>query len=227
MSKVREYARLVADRKACRQCVSSTNPARVHGGRHDSDQIGPWSLWQGNLDASLMVVGQDWGDEGYFVRGRGRDGSRNPTNLALAELAGIAGVSIGDPDSREGRDAAFFTIAILCLKDASGGLQGTVQSLWFDNCAAFLRRQVEIVRPSVVVGLGERAYRALLASFNLKAEGFRAAVEAPEGAELNADTRAFAAYHCGARIRNTHRPMAEQRDDRRRIRPFVTDSRRA
>lgn len=53
------YAALVRRRKACR---SLTNPGKCEGGIQDSDQIGPWSLWQGNLSADLLVVGQDWGD---------------------------------------------------------------------------------------------------------------------------------------------------------------------
>jgi len=146
MSKLAGYAQVVTARKACHLCAGLTNPADVEGGRFDSEHVGAWSLWQGNLDASLMVVGQDWGDETYFIRREGREGPRNPTNLALVELVGIAGISIGEPGSSVGRDIAFFTNAILCLKGSDGGLQGKVQASWFDNCAQFLRRQIEIVR---------------------------------------------------------------------------------
>ena len=38
-----------------------------------SAQIGPWSLWQGNLDAEIMVIGQDWGDKNYFTKNKGHD----------------------------------------------------------------------------------------------------------------------------------------------------------
>src|SRR5262245_8278834 len=126
MSKPSDYSQLVTARKACHLCAGLTNPADVHDGRFDSDHIGAWSIWQGNLDASAMVVGQDWGDMSYFVRHEGREGPRNPTNLALVELAGIAGLSIGEPGSTVGRDVAFFTNAILCLKSSEGGLQGKV-----------------------------------------------------------------------------------------------------
>jgi DNA polymerase len=27
--------------------------------------IGPWTQWQGNLNAELMIVGQDWGGTEY------------------------------------------------------------------------------------------------------------------------------------------------------------------
>jgi len=221
MTKSNAYAELTATRKACHRCRGLTNPADVEGGRLDSKHIGAWAIWQGNLDATLMVVGQDWGDTAYFVRHQGKDGPRNPTNLALVELVGVAGVPIGDPTSAEGRDVAFLTNAILCLKDPSGGLQGKVQASWFENCAWFLRRQIEIVHPRVVVGLGQRAYEAILGGFGVRSGVFRGEVERDDGRVLPNGTRAFAVYHCGARIRNTHRPMERQREDWKRIRPFI------
>jgi len=221
MSKPSDYSQLVTARKACHLCAGLTNPADVHEGRFDSDHIGAWSIWQGNLDASAMVVGQDWGDTSYFVRREGREGPRNPTNLALVELAGIAGLSIGEPGSTVGRDVTFFTNAILCLKSSEGGLQGKVQRVWFNNCARFLRRQIEIVRPTVVVGLGERAYQTILRGFDMTSGPFRSEVHNPRGTVLPTGSRAFAVYHCGARIRNTHRPMSAQRGDWKRIRPFL------
>jgi len=44
------YTALVHGRKACRACTALVNPAACDGGVYDSGQIGPWSLWQGNLN---------------------------------------------------------------------------------------------------------------------------------------------------------------------------------
>ena len=225
MMKARTYTRLIADRKACHICCDLKNPADLEGGRFDSEHVGAWSLWQGNLDASLMVVGQDWGDTKYFVQHKGREGPRNPTNLALVKLIAKVGIMIGEPGSESGRDVAFFTNAILCLKRAQGGLQGKVQRAWFDNCASFLRRQIEIVHPVVVVGPGEHAYRAILRGFAMECGSFRSEVAAAHGKVLPNGSRAFAVYHCGARIRNTHRPMDMQREDWARFRRFLIPNR--
>jgi uracil-DNA glycosylase family 4 len=222
MNKIAEYTTLVAARKACHRCLALglTNPVDVDGGHFDSDEIGPWSLWQGNLNASLMVVGQDWGGTKYFNKNGGRDAPRNFTNLALIELLGKAGFSIRDIDSQEGQNILFFTNAILCLKH--GNLDAKVQKVWFDNCASFLRKQIEIVNPVVVVGLGELAYRAILFGFNMKAGQFRAEVETEKGIMLPNGTRAFAVYHCAKGSQNRNRPMDAQRKDWMRIRPFIT-----
>lgn len=216
MDKLAEYAGLVSGRKACHQCSGLCNPSDVEHGSLDTDQIGPWSLWQGNLEATIMVVGQDWGDVAYFEKNRGHGLAQSFTNRALVELLAIAGVAVEPLGASELRHVAFFTNAILCLK--SGGVQGRISRDWFQNCRHFLRRQIEIVQPQVVIGLGQHAYQSILATFDLSARPFRLEVEAKDGRLLPNGTRAFAVYHCGARIRNTVRTLDEQKCDWRRIR---------
>src|SRR5438046_137572 len=155
-SKQAEYATLVAGRKTCHACSGLVNPSDYAAGRHDSPEIGPWTRWQGNLDANLMIVGQDWGDTAYFDRNGGLDVSANRTNRTLCSLLRSIGIEIDQIDQRAkvtGRGQIFLTNAILCLKTV--GMQGTVASQWFLNCGArFLRPQIEVVGPKVVVCLG-------------------------------------------------------------------------
>ncbi len=59
-SKHEAYERLVAARKACKRCRPRlANPAYIAEGHLDSAEIGPYSRWQGNLYAPIVVVGQD------------------------------------------------------------------------------------------------------------------------------------------------------------------------
>jgi hypothetical protein len=119
------YRQLVHDRKTCRACSGLTNPSICGDGAYDSDQIGPWSLWQGNLDADLMIVGQDWGDEAYFLQNAGHESHKNPTNETLRKLLASIGIEIEPPSKERGFGGQlFFTNAILCLK--TGGLQAHV-----------------------------------------------------------------------------------------------------
>ena len=65
---------------------------------------------------------------------------------------------------------------MLCLKE--GGLQGSVERQWFENCGShFLRRQIEIIAPRVVVALGQMAYEAVLRTYGFKVGPFRKAVD--------------------------------------------------
>jgi hypothetical protein len=197
------YAELVRARKACRLCCPQlTNPSAFEDGRYDSEHIGPWSRWQGNLDAKVLVVGQDWCDTRYFKKHSGWEKRGNRTNTTLVKLLGSIGLSVPSPGtSPTSVPTVFFTNAVLCLKE--GGLQGPVRSEWFLNCRSYLRRQIEIVRPLVVVGLGQRAFESILAAFDLTPPAFRAAVQDPLGTAIPPGSRVFAVYHCGSRILNT------------------------
>lgn len=210
-----EYAELVARRKVCRACAELTNPSTVDDGAFDSDHIGPWSRWQGNLSADLMVIGQDWGDTRYFRRFKGLDEDRNPTNRTLMSLLQSTGLIIGPPSSAGSNSRVFFTNAVLCLKE--GGLQGPVRAAWFQNCAPFLRRQVEIIAPRVVATLGEHALQAVRQAFGLPRQNLASAVADAEGEILVGNTRLIAVYHCGARVLNSHRSIDAQMQDWTRI----------
>ena len=72
---------------------------------------------------------------------------------------------------------------------------------------------VDLVQPRVVATLGERAYHAVAAAYEIPALPFKAAVEREGGFQLNRRTTLFPVYHCGARILNTHRPFDQQKAD--------------
>jgi uracil-DNA glycosylase family 4 len=191
-----------------------TNPSTL---QFDSDEIGPWTLWQGNLDAEILVVGQDWGDVEFFVRHAGNEvGVPNPTNKALQRLLASTGISIPPPQVDPRAGSAFFTNAILCLK--RNGLQAKVPEACFRNCASFLRRQIEIVSPNVVIALGYAAYRAVCRAFELQSLprlSDAVARELPE--QLPTGAKLVAVYHCGNRGMRA-RSFEQQTMDWQRVR---------
>ena len=163
-----------------------------------------------------MIVGQDWGSHRSYERQLGLDLASNATNRRLRELLALVGVEVPDVADQPASSGAFLTNAILCLK--GGGSQSAVATEWFANCGtSFLKPQIELVRPRVVVTLGQRAYEALMNAFGLPRRKFREAVESP-GVSLASDVTAVAVYHCGRSVRNKHRRDAEQERDWRRVR---------
>ncbi len=216
MNRKCEYAALVAERKRCHLCTGLRNPADPELPALDSDQIGPWSRLCGDLDATLMVIGQDWGDVHYYIKNRGLDDVRNRTTRTLEELLLGIGLKVALSETGRANRGVFLTNALLCLK--AGGMQAPVEQQWFTNCAnRFLRRQIEIVAPRVVVCLGQKAYEAVLNAFRLESLAFRRAVEAESGIILPNQSRLLAVYHCGQRILNTHRSLDQQRRDWHRV----------
>jgi DNA polymerase len=231
MTKEAHYAALVSRRKAYDpKPFGLENPAWIAEGAYDSDHIGPWTRWAHDLDASVMVVGQDWGDARYFIENKGLDKAGNPTNEALASLL----ASIGRPvppipcqlaadDADRGICGVWLTNACLWLK--GGGMSAPVKREWFgEHSAEFLHAQVELVEPRVVVALGSHAYDCLMAAYGVPARGgpFRLVVERRSGVRVNAQTVVVGVYHCGARIQNTVRSIDQQLNDWTRLKPLLT-----
>lgn len=214
--KQKQYNALVEKRKKCQLCVGLSNPASKQLYRLDSKEIGPWSRLHGDLDADLMIVGQDWGDVAYFERNGGLDDLNNPTMRNLEWLLNQIGVDVSVTTYSTRHRRLFLTNSILCLK--TGGMQAAIDPNWVENCGNhFLRRQIEIVRPKVIVGLGAIAFHAILLSFGLRKVALRQAITDTNGNELLPGVKLFAAYHCGAGTVNRNRNLTQQLEDWSRI----------
>jgi len=169
------YLKLVDDRKNCHLCKDHglTNPSVCEGGRHDNTgHIGPWTQWQGNLDAELMVVGQDWGSVGYYVRNEGIEKDTNETNRNLCDLLSSIGTHVKLPNQPQVERPLFFTNAVLCLRPGNGLTGPTPPRACFRNCSStFLKPQIVLVNPRIVVSLGFEAYCAILKAYGKKPHG--------------------------------------------------------
>ena len=215
LDKLELYEQLVKKRKNCAKCLSLnlTNPSACAGGQYDADHIGPWTSWHGDLDADLMIVGQDWGGSDYYIDQKGIETDDNDTNINLQILLASIGYKVALP--REPRRPAklFFTNAVLCLKQ--GRLTGRVRSQCFINCGrAFLRPQIELVQPKVVVTLGFSAYKAVVRAFGHRPRtSMRDAVQTT--AVLGRATL-VPVYHCGY-LGSLSRSLSEQKKDWERV----------
>ncbi len=219
-TKQQQYNALVEKRKACRLCVGLSNPAEPTLRRFDSDQIGPWTRLHGDLDAQLLIVGQDWGGVKYYNDNKGLDKLDNPTMCNLEKLLNHIGIHVSVTTYANDGRGVFLTNAVLCLKD--GGLQAKIEPKWVTNCGSnFLRQQVEIVQPKVVVGLGAFAFHAVLRAFGHPIVELRDAIADTQGCEILDGVRLFAAYHCGKGTINRNRDLKQQSTDWERIQRFL------
>ena len=202
------YELLVSKRKRCALCASlcMTNPSTESLRRFDGAEIGPWTRWQGDLEAKLMIVGQDWGGQPSFVRQAGwnLDGETNRFLRRLLESVGV-NVDAPAPGASVNRSGVFATNAALCLKAA--GDSGTVPAPCFRNCRdAFLKPQIEIVKLPVVVCLGFDAYAATMRAFGLNPERtMRDAVESKQRIRILDGTEIVPVFHCGRQGQRTRR----------------------
>jgi DNA polymerase len=211
-----QYAELVAARKKCRRCDGLCNPNDKTVRRFDSNEIGPWSILHGDLKARLMIVGQDWGDVDYFVKNKGRDDLKNRTMRNLQSLLERNSLSFDLQSYSEMDRGLFLTNAVLCLK--SDGMTSKIDRKWVKNCGnSFLRRQIEIVRPRIVVGMGKLAFHAILRAFDMPVVALNDAIHDRRGIEIQKSVRLFACYHCSPGTISRNRDLRQQTLDWKRI----------
>ena len=222
MKKQEVYNSLVRQRKKCRSCRGLVNPAVYEGGKFDSSEIGPWSLWQGDLNAKIMIVGQDWGDKAYFTKWKGADQpSGNPTNSNLQKLLHQLHIDIKGPRETQ-EHKIFLTNLILCLKD--GGLQAPIQDEWLTNCCEeFFRNLVELIRPRVVLALGKRVSEAILNLYEIPHRKTWTLNQLMQSGPFNLfdTTYLFPVYHCGASGVNRNRSFEDQNTDWKKVADWV------
>jgi hypothetical protein len=212
-----DFDALIAARKACRICVDRS-PGKLRSCAEfpfDPAVVSHWEQWLGHRNPKLLLVGQDFGNVAYFVRHRGRDDPHNKTNQNLYRLLTEAGIAVTDPARRDPAAPVFLTNAILCIKE--GAMNGAILASWIDCCAdRHLLPLMRLLRPPVVVGMGNGGWRAVRRVFGLLAAPQRI-LQAAGSCWMAADqTRVFAVGHPGP-LGIINRPWPQQVSDWRRI----------
>jgi len=196
INKISAYKKIVSKRKAYKFPEGLVNPSEVLNGIYDiEDHIGPWSAWQGNINADILLVGQDWGSVDFFIECEGGHLDHSITNRHLRELFHILGIEIGYPDHPEPDTPVFFTNAVLGLKD--GSMTSTIKSSWLKNGAeTLLKPIIDIIEPKIIITLGKKAYDAMSIIYPLKKDALKNLINI-NPIELPDGTLLFAFYHCG------------------------------
>ncbi|MCU0918123.1 MAG: uracil-DNA glycosylase family protein [Planctomycetes bacterium] len=236
--KVDVYAQLVQSRKRCTLCQEAqsrlelNNPATYSAGAFDSGELGPWTRWQGNLDAEILIVGQDWGGTDDLENHGGCEPPDNPTNTAIAGFLRALGLDVDDPPSsydtatgRFGRHGTvFLTNAILCIK--SGDIQATVTQQWFTNCGPkFLRPTIELIDPLVVVTLGGMAAHGIQVAYGLQKRKLKEIFADPSPTWITDRVYRLPLYHPSWKTWR-FRSREQQTSDWRRIAPISDEVKR-
>ena len=213
------YQKLIEEAKASYPLLNPSGPSAGKGlfWHKYCREINLWTYWQGRgqLDAKLMLVGQDWGNpwdqslkalmDCIHQQGSGpipdyMEKSGNLTDWNLAKLFHEIGYDITKPC----RDL-FFTNFVLGCRNYN--ISGGFRKEWARHDEPYFYRLVNIIEPSVVLCLGKATFCAVLHSFGLDKqirvgryntfiEGPQNPVEVmlPSGKQLHV----FALAHCGA-----------------------------
>jgi len=209
------YRNLVEQRKRCRLCQASDDCVNLGGASRlrnpaerpelDSEHLGPYTRWQGNLRAPILVVGQDSSNFLTYAEKQGDfPGKRVRTNLRLVDLVASAGITIEAPERGSSRaGSCFFTNAVLCLKDGPY-MTGPIGEEDFRRCGEhFLRPTIKLVTPRVVVTLGMVALAAVSWAFAREVPTLFHSTVGQFLPDLPGGARLFPVYH-PARVAPKH-----------------------
>jgi DNA polymerase len=214
MTKESEYNQLVSARKNCFLCkeFGVTNQSETP---YDTNSIGKWSDWQGNLNAKIMVIGQDWGSLKYWLDNHGTDYEKNPTNLNLIQLFEELGFKIGTIFNPNPNEPLFFSNAVLCLK--SGTMSASIPQRCFRQCGSrFLKPLIDIIKPEILITLGTAPFKSILGLYNpegwIKVPPLRDVMRKSPIILNREGLKLFPVYHCGG-LGLTNRKLLEQKKD--------------
>ena len=135
-----KFAKLTCEAKACVLCSRMANSIRV---------IGPAS---GSLNSPILIIGEAPGRLGADASAIPFHGDRAGDNFeALLEQVGLT------------RHDCFITNAALCNPKDDKGNNSTPTRSELQNCSGFLKRQIDLVDPRIVVTLGGQALNSIKA----------------------------------------------------------------
>ncbi|GAA4342099.1 uracil-DNA glycosylase family protein [Flaviaesturariibacter amylovorans] len=133
-----EFANLCKEVKECLRCPRMANSLRVLNSS------------SGSITSRVLFIGEAPGRLGADGSGIPFHGDKSGHNFeALLSGAGLS------------RSIIFVTNAVLCNPKDEKGNNSTPTKLETANCATFLKKQIELVDPTVIVTLGASALKAL------------------------------------------------------------------
>lgn len=162
-----------------------------------SDSLRVLSRSAGGIGSPIMFVGEAPGRLGADSSGIPFHGDKAGHNFEeLLEFAGFTRADI------------FVTNAVLCNPKDSKGNNAPPSGAEVENCASYLRQQIELVDPKIVVTLGACALRAtaLISHHSLELR------QSVRTSNKWFDRRLIPLYHPGQRAM-IHRSFANQRSD--------------
>jgi uracil-DNA glycosylase len=211
----KSYKKLVEKRKQCKLCagygmVNSSSIPKL-----DCNEIGLWSEWQGNIKAEVMVVGQDWGTQNFFLKNEGKPEDNSPTNKHLIILMKELGIQINAPSAEKDSGATFFTNAVLCLKEGNDSTK--IRNGCLKICSeTFLGPLMQIIKPKTIIALGRVAYLGCLIADEKSTktpDGFLNLVKKHHYDVLSYGGKLFPVVHCSPVVCNLTRSLKEQIQD--------------
>jgi len=191
--KQNRYNQLVDERKKYHfQGSDIVNPSKL--GIEYDEHLNAWAYWHGNLNADILLIGQDFGDIKYYRNNKGKDEKDNQTNVNLTSLFNELGIDIGTPDKPNTNASLYFTNAVLGAK--VGGMSKAIKKIWYSETAIkFTKPLIEIIDPKIIIALGSTAYDDVCRIYKLTRKPMKEIINQTP-IQLPDRKKLFVVYHC-------------------------------
>jgi len=250
MTKQERYTRLIS---SVRQSYTQFFPEAQNAPLglywcEECQEINLWTYWQGrgNLNADIMLVGQDWGcpwdDSAQTTMEQISRANRNlpydylHNNPSITDARLITLFRTLGLDVRHPCPGVFFTNFILGYRNK--GLSGGYQKSWTQHDQGYFRELANIVEPKVILCLARTTFEGVLSAFDVHLHPaignynqFMESRRNPVSVSLDSGQHVyvFALAHCGAlgtlnRNRGKAKPediLEYQKQDWKRILPYL------
>lgn len=179
---------LISDMSKCEKCISMHSKNNIdcsliniyENTKFAKEIPSIWTDWYNRLDSKIMIIGQDWGpfedmrklNEKYLENPTKENWVKlieNEKSLTKKQLTKYLVESCnGKIDSI---DNIYITNAIMCGRKGNNYRGNNINLKWSTlNCKEYLFRQIEIVKPKVILTLGYYPLYSLSNIYGFKIE---------------------------------------------------------
>ena len=215
MNKVKRYTELVQKRKNFIFQSELVNPSES---KFDNNEIEPWASWQNDLNADIVVIGQEFCDYETYIKTEGKveqfeNKFEYPSNKNLREFLKIIGRDPGHPCKPNKQARLFFTNSVMALKN--GTMSSNFRDKWLKQSREeFLIPLLDIINPNIIICIGGKATKSVSKIYGFKTESLTKMVN-KNPIKIHGK-KVFAMFHSGGLgIRN--RSLNLQTEDWKKI----------
>ncbi len=166
MNSSKRFEKLIQDMSNCSLCLNfpcaSKSLINIYKDYNFCTNIPSiWTDWFNRLDSNIMIIGQDWGP---YIEMKKINGSLEKDKLNWKELIEseksltkkmLEKFIIESSKNKYNLNDCFITNAIMCARQGNNYRGNNIDLKNSTiNCSRYLERQIEIVKPRVVLTLG-------------------------------------------------------------------------
>lgn len=213
--KSKEFDELINSMAKCSSCLNLKDKSLVNF--YDSGMAKSipsiWTDWYNRLDSKIMIIGQDWGPyqdmillyEKFKSGGEYKELIDSEKSLTKKKLFKFLSESARLENRECDFNKTYITNAIMCARSGSS-YRGNDINLNHSTkcCSKYLKTQIEIVKPKVIVTLGYYPLISLSYIFGFKIEStLKKSIENNDIIKIN-EYVIIPMYHPTAQISNEY-----------------------